>query len=59
MLLDNIPVRSGHLDAYRQWLLDNMPNDDRVVLVAFGLSFGSPLAVISGFGTPVAITPRC
>ncbi len=38
------------------WMIDNLPNDRRVVLVVIGFSFGALLEGISGFGTPVAIT---
>ena len=56
MLLYNVAVRSGHFDAFRQWLIDHLPNDKRVVLVAVGFCFGALFEGISGFGTPVAIT---
>ena len=55
ILLYNIAVRSGHFDAFRNWLLENLPNDRRVVLVVLGFSFGALLEGISGFGTPIAI----
>lgn len=55
ILLYNIAVRSGRFDAFRQWLLDNLPNDRRIVLVVLGFSFGALLEGISGFGTPIAI----
>jgi len=56
ILLYNIAVRSGRFDAFRHWLLDNLPNDRRIVLVVLGFSFGALLEGISGFGTPIAIT---
>jgi lactate permease len=56
MLLYNIAVRSGRFDAFRQWIIDHLPNDRRVVLVAIGFCFGALFEGISGFGTPVAIT---
>ncbi|WP_114814293.1 L-lactate permease [Paraburkholderia kururiensis] len=56
ILLYNIAQRSGRFAAFRMWLLDNMPNDRRVVLVVVGFSFGALFEGISGFGTPVAIT---
>ena len=56
MLLYNTAVRSGHFDAFRQWLIDHLPNDKRVVLVAVGFCFGALFEGIAGFGTPVAIT---
>ena len=56
LLLYNIAVISGRFDAFRAWLLANLPNDRRVVLVVIGFCFGCLLEGISGFGTPVAIT---
>ncbi|MFX1672042.1 L-lactate permease [Paraburkholderia sp. A2WS-5] len=56
ILLYNIAVRSGRFSAFRMWLLDNLPNDRRIVLVVVGFSFGALFEGISGFGTPVAIT---
>src|SRR6202035_2931517 len=56
LLLYNIAVESKRFDAFRAWVLDNLPNDRRVVLVVIGFSFGALLEGISGFGTPVAIT---
>jgi lactate permease len=56
LLLYNIAVISGRFDAFRDWLLANLPNDRRVILVVIGFCFGCLLEGISGFGTPVAIT---
>jgi lactate permease len=56
LLLYNVAVMSGRFDAFRDWLLDNLPNDRRVVLVVIGFCFGCLMEGISGFGTPVAIT---
>ena len=56
LLLYNIAVVSGRFDAFREWILDHMPDDRRVVLVVIGFCFGCLLEGISGFGTPVAIT---
>jgi lactate permease len=56
LLVYNIAVVSGRFDAFRSWVLTNMPNDRRVVLVVIGFCFGALLEGISGFGTPVAIT---
>src|SRR5476649_6732 len=56
LLLYNIAVASGRFDAFRDWLLDNLPNDRRVVVVVIGFCFGCLMEGISGFGTPVAIT---
>ena len=56
LLLYNIAVTSGRFDAFRDWIIGNLPNDRRVVLVVIGFCFGCLLEGISGFGTPVAIT---
>ena len=56
ILLYNIAQRSGRFDAFRMWMIDNLPNDRRIVLVVIGFSFGALLEGISGFGTPIAIT---
>ena len=56
LVLYNIAVRSGRFDAFRDWLLEHLPNDRRVILVVIGFCFGCLLEGISGFGTPVAIT---
>ena len=56
LLLYNIAVVSGRFDAFRDWILDHLPDDRRVVLVVIGFCFGCLLEGISGFGTPVAIT---
>ena len=56
LVLYNLAVTSGRFDAFRDWLLANMPNDRRVALVVIGFCFGCLMEGISGFGTPVAIT---
>ncbi|MDR2991407.1 MAG: L-lactate permease [Burkholderiaceae bacterium] len=56
LLLFNIAVKSGRFDQFRQWMLDNLPDDRRLVLLVVAFSFGCLLEGISGFGTPVAIT---
>jgi lactate permease len=56
LLLYNIAVASGRFDAFRDWVIDHLPNDRRIVLVVIGFCFGCLLEGISGFGTPVAIT---
>ncbi len=56
LLLYNVAVVSGRFDAFRDWVLDHLPDDRRVVLVIIGFCFGALLEGISGFGTPVAIT---
>jgi lactate permease len=56
LLLYNIAVRSGRFEAFRNWIVMNLPDDRRVVLVVIGFCFGALLEGIAGFGTPVAIT---
>ncbi|TAL54324.1 L-lactate permease [Pandoraea sp.] len=56
LVLYNVSVKSGRFDAFRQWMLDHMPNDRRLVLLVVAFSFGCLLEGIAGFGTPVAIT---
>jgi lactate permease len=56
ILLYNIALRSQRFAAFRMWLLDNLPNDRRIVLIVISFSFGALFEGISGFGTPVAIT---
>ena len=56
LLLYNIAVVSGRFDAFRDWVLNHLPNDRRIVLVVIGFCFGCLLEGIAGFGTPVAIT---
>ena len=56
LLIYNIAVVSGRFDAFRDWIVDHMPNDRRIVLVVIGFCFGCLLEGVSGFGTPVAIT---
>ena len=56
LLLYNIAVVSGRFDAFRDWVVQHLPDDRRVVLVVIGFCFGALLEGIAGFGTPVAIT---
>ncbi|MGN6650937.1 L-lactate permease [Trinickia sp.] len=56
LLLYNIAVKTGRFNQFRQWMLDNLPDDRRLVLLVVAFSFGCLLEGISGFGTPVAIT---
>ncbi|HTH59898.1 MAG TPA: L-lactate permease [Paraburkholderia sp.] len=56
LLLYNISVKSGRFEQFRQWMLDHLPDDRRLVLLVVAFSFGCLLEGISGFGTPVAIT---
>src|SRR6204780_2804871 len=55
LLLYNIAVISGRFDAFRVWLLANLPNDRRVVLVVIGYCFGCLLQGVAGFGPQVAM----
>src|ERR1019366_4282927 len=56
LLLYNIAVHSGRFEAFRSWVITNLPRDRRIILVVIGFCFGSLLEGIAGFGTPVAIT---
>ena len=56
LFLYNISVSSGRFDAFKAWVVQHLPNDRRVILVAFGFCFGALLEGIAGFGAPVAIT---
>jgi lactate permease len=56
LLLYNVAVLSGRFDAFRDWVVEHLPDDRRVVLVVIGFCFGCLLEGIAGFGTPVAIT---
>ncbi len=56
LTLFNVAVSSGRFAAFRDWIIANLPNDRRVVLVVIGFCFGSLLEGVAGFGTPVAIT---
>lgn len=56
LVLYNVTVVSGRFADFREWMLDHLPNDRRVVLVVVGFCFGCLLEGIAGFGTPVAIT---
>jgi lactate permease len=56
LLLYNIAVKSGRFDAFHDWVLTQLPNDRRVVLVVIAFCFGALLESVCGFGTPVAIT---
>ncbi len=56
LLLYNIAVTSGRFELFRQWMLDHLPDDRRLVLLVVAFSFGCLLEGIAGFGTPVAIS---
>ena len=48
LLLYNVAVKSGSFDAFRDWILDHLPNDKRVILVIIGFCFGALLEGIAG-----------
>jgi lactate permease len=56
LLLYNVAVKSGRFEQFRQWMLAELPDDRRLVLLVIAFSFGCLLEGIAGFGTPVAIT---
>jgi lactate permease len=56
LILYNLSVGSGQFEALRRWLIRNLPDDRRVVLVVVGFSFGCLLEGVAGFGAPIAIT---
>ncbi len=56
LLLYNIAVAAGRFDAFRRWILLNLPADRRVVLVVVGFCFGALLEGIAGFGSTIAIS---
>jgi lactate permease len=51
ILLYNVAVTSGSFDAFRDWILEHLPNDRRVVLVVIGFCFGALLEGIAGWHT--------
>jgi lactate permease len=55
LLLYNIAVKSGRFDEFREWVVNHLPNDRRVVLVVIGYCFGALLEGIAGFGTLIAV----
>lgn len=56
LLLYNVTVASGRFDAFRDWMVEHLPNDRRVALIIIGFSFGCLLEGVAGFGAPIAIT---
>src|SRR5215471_5859488 len=48
ILLYNVTVKSGSFDALKEWVLDHLPDDRRVVLVVVGYCFGALLEGIAG-----------
>ncbi|MEA3150742.1 MAG: lactate permease [Gammaproteobacteria bacterium] len=56
LLLYNVAVASGRFDAFREWLVEHLPDDRRVLLIVIGFCFGALLEGVAGFGAPVAIT---
>lgn len=56
LLLYNVSVVSGRFAAFRDWMVQHLPDDRRVALIVVGFSFGCLLEGIAGFGAPIAIT---
>ncbi len=56
LILYNVAVVSGRFDAFRNWVLEHLPADRRVVLIVIGFCFGALLEGIAGFGSTIAIT---
>ncbi len=56
LILYNVAVTSGRFDAFRQWILEHLPADRRVVLIVVGFCFGALLEGIAGFGSTIAIS---
>ena len=56
LVLYNVAVTSGRFDAFRQWILEHLPADRRVVLIVVGFCFGALLEGIAGFGSTIAIS---
>lgn len=56
LLLYNVAVASGRFDAFRDWMIQHLPNDRRIALIVIGFSFGCLLEGVAGFGAPIAIT---
>lgn len=40
LVLYNLTVETGQFDAFRRWIVSSLPNDQRIVLVIVGFSFG-------------------
>jgi lactate permease len=55
LLLYNVAVNCGQFDAFRRWILEQLPDDRRIILVVIGYCFGALLEGVTGFGAPVAI----
>lgn len=55
LVLYNITVQAGRFEALRQWVIQHLPDDKRIVLVVIGFCFGALLEGVAGFGTPIAI----
>ncbi|MDE2404584.1 MAG: L-lactate permease [Sphingomonadales bacterium] len=56
LALYNVTVVSGRFDAFRQWMVEHLPNDRRVVVIVVGFCFGCLIEGVAGYGLPVAIT---
>jgi lactate permease len=55
LLLYNIAVASGRFDAFRDWVLNHLPNDRRIVLVVIGFCWrASPASA-----PPSPLPARC
>ena len=56
LILFNVSVAAGRFDAFREWILEHLPADRRVVLIVVGFCFGALLEGIAGFGSTIAIS---
>lgn len=56
IFLFNVAKETGRFDAFRAWILTNIPNDRRIILIVIGFCFSSALEGVAGFGSPIAIT---
>ena len=56
LVLYNVAVATGRFDAFREWVLEHLPADRRVVLIVIGFCFGALLEGIAGFGSTIAIS---
>jgi len=52
LLLSHIRRALRAVRIVRAWLIANLPNDRRVILVVVGFCFGALLEGVAGFGTP-------
>lgn len=56
LILYNLTVISGRFEMFRAWIVTNLPNDRRIMVVVVGFCFGCLLEGVAGYGLPVAIT---